>query len=188
MDPIAVTVEPGLEVTGPEPLRLAYWIGTFPESPRQNIVLGGVTFCRGLGQADAQGRLQGPRGAIVHLSEAELESVKKAVADRVVRWAGRRAQILTRRAPTQYRAAPGDVPLAQYLYCIPVAEAAALDPVAWRTQRPPPMWPPRKPEDPPGVPWDDDAKPDVPEPTGPGEPLEGPEPDYEEDDRDRPGG
>ena len=139
----AVTVDPQLPGLEEKEVTRAYWCGTLPNSPRQNVVLGGVTFCKGMGPTDEQGRLHGPPGSIVHLTAGALQRVKDAVMDRVVHVSGARRSVVTRAART-FRTQPGDVPLAKYLYMIDVEEAASVDPIGWRAALPTPMWSPAR--------------------------------------------
>jgi hypothetical protein len=109
--------------------RVRYWMGTFPSCPIQNVTAGGHVFQRftGTPTLDAHGRPdhEPPAGCYNDLDEDQVERVKMGVELRVMRWMGvgaddgdqktRRAIILMSDAPG-FKPAPGDEPLAKYLY------------------------------------------------------------------------
>jgi len=148
-----------VQVTAPKrvaesaPLTHEYWYGTLADSPRQNYSIGGVVFPLFDGAVDLGENGELPSGTRMgkraHLSDAQIEAIKKDVLNFVVRWqtvanegqpwqSSRRGDVLDVRgadpkfaphdkdgkAVLTYRAPlahePQDEPFGRYIYLYPV--------------------------------------------------------------------
>jgi hypothetical protein len=115
--------------------RIRYWMGTFPSCPVQNVTAGGHVFQRfsGCPTLDAHGRPdhEPPAGCYNELDETQVKNVIAGVSLRVLRWIGegdaKRGIVLMRDAPG-YKVAPGDEPLAKYLYMTTGERSETLPP------------------------------------------------------------
>jgi hypothetical protein len=132
---VTVKVEPLGEDSDANAPRTRYWMGTTPKSPIQNITAGGQSFPRFSGTPVFDARGQPDRdltlGTYNELTAKQVETVKHAVAARIVRRIGsgddRRAIVMMRDAPS-YRVEPGDEPLAKYVYMAACARGEELPP------------------------------------------------------------
>ena len=109
-----------------------YWCGTFDDSPVQNVSLAGVSFSRQSERTiDQEGSMKTKRiprrGQRNFLTEDQYAAVLKAADSRVVRWTGRDEKNRIGRViikDARYKPQNNDVPFNQYVYCVPVDEAA----------------------------------------------------------------
>jgi len=154
-----------------------YWCGTLRGGPYQNTVKGYVSFCSHKGTLD-QSRMNGERGNIVPLTQAQLDETIKRVKRHVVRMRGSKGKgRMISMAPggsrDHYVQHPDDVPLGAFLYIVPVLDVM---PEGWRASNPPPLWSEDRAEAP-----DDDLPSRTPARSQPSAPSEStPEPDADE--------
>lgn len=139
----------------------AYWIGTMPDCPLENIHAGGFLFPRFTGDHITAGGDLIPEhrrnhGIIAHMSEAQVTTVKEAVRLRMVRVLGvdrtgaefedlegapkptrkPTAVIIMRDGPKcaegyKYSPLRGDVPLARFVYMHRAANISIVDGKNW---------------------------------------------------------
>lgn len=138
-----------------------YWVGVLDDCPIQNVTVGGITFPLFVGEAsltdkcefvDGKGSLE--RGGLAFLTDDQMDFVTKAVSMKVMRTSGKGTpayipplgrrkkakKIMRKRASLvardeNYRARPGDVPLAAYLFMYRTSEMDFNS----RNQEPEPM-------------------------------------------------
>lgn len=128
--PKPVTVQIELEAPAPESPKRRYWIGTMPDSPVQNITLGGVTFHRYVGKferADGSIDPRTPRGDVVWIDDTRRARIEREVKSKLLRVRGGRRVVVSRITPPQreFRAMPGDEPLAYYVYMVELPEGVS---------------------------------------------------------------
>jgi len=95
--------------------RRPYWLGTLPDSPVQNITVGGVRFVRATGPMNGDHEFTNPPGQVVQLTEEQVERIKEHLGFLVVRQFGHDRRVLDKQSPT-YRYQEGDEYLGRYLY------------------------------------------------------------------------
>lgn len=143
-EPRFPTKDPGPEDKAPQVREVdsvAYWCGTFPDSPFINLEIGGVDFHHVTEKVvDAPGsyktRRYPSRGSIQYLSPEKAEGVRKAAEDLVVRRRGPVATML-RKSDRRYRAHVGDKPIGEFVYFLTVDDAVSNLGANWRESEPP---------------------------------------------------
>ena len=134
IDPVKVQIE-NLEVEEESP----YLIGITDEAPFHVIYAGGMDFPRNeesvVVKDDGTTERTPQRGKVIQLSERRLEALKDAIVRRYVRSRGSSAIIHDTEEP-RFSPRAGDVPLATYIYMIPVKDSM---PHNWRTASHEPM-------------------------------------------------
>lgn len=138
--PLTITV-PLDQIQVEEEISEDYWLGTMPNCPLQNIVLGGVSFPSFTGVLRYAPKTLDPiypetRGAVVKLSSRELKVILDRVPLYFVRRRGSQVSIVSKTS-RQFRPAAGDVPVAAYLYLVRLSDAMPID---WRRRTPEPMY------------------------------------------------
>ena len=113
-----------------------FWIGVIEKCPYGVVHLNAMDFPRETEEVrqDEAGTTQRipQKGKIVTLELSRIDLIKKAVMSKVIRKVGARPLLLTTKA-TYYRPNASDIPLAKFVYMIPVREVMphnfrALDP------------------------------------------------------------
>lgn len=129
----------------------SYWFGVLPDCPFQNVSVGGITFHTFTEKVEHKdGKLMTQRtkrpGAVVELEAHVIEKVEKLLGRlKIRRLAERRAEVIDPEAKHRnplmgYRPHAGDVPLADFLYFIPVEEAHEIAGVQWSDTYKPPCY------------------------------------------------
>ncbi len=103
-----------------------FWIGVISECPYGVVHLNAMDFPREteeVRQDEDSGTTQRiPRkGKIVTLELSRIERIKEAVLSKVIRKVGARPLLLTKKA-AHYRPSSNDIPLAKFVYMIPIKE------------------------------------------------------------------
>lgn len=108
--------------------RKAWWVGTLAGAPVENVTVGGISFPRRTDLVGTDGDGQTTRssrpGAIVHLTDAEVARIHKALPNKVVRSIRRPDGTVSRAALYDVRGTPdvpfspgeGDEPLARFVF------------------------------------------------------------------------
>jgi hypothetical protein len=136
--PVSIDVDPSSLIVAPIP-RSPFWVGAYDDCP-ELVTPAGFEFPKFSGSVergdDGTAKLapRTHRGAVLMLSESDVETIKERVMDQVVvpRPNGRR--IVSRKDRT-YRPAPDHRPLGMYVY---MAALSAPDAVARAASAPPP--------------------------------------------------
>ena len=116
-----------------------YWLGTTANCPIQNVSIAGVTFHSFTGRMTHDSKLRPilpeTRGMVVELTDDKIQEIIARAKKHFVRSRGSTAYLVQSNS-RGYRAMPGDVPVARYLYIQRTASAKVLD---WRRTEPAPM-------------------------------------------------
>lgn len=133
------------------PARRRYWCGLTPDAPMDHDSRGGVEFQKfdNYPEWDEKGNLLNPsqvqRGKVLELTDAQVDLIKKRVANIVLRigtTADGRRYIIERihldsvPADKGYTPQAHDAPLGHFLFMLPIADSM---PVGWRQEVPAPM-------------------------------------------------
>jgi len=105
-----------------------YRIGTKEGSPRQNYTVAGICFPLYIERLEEQGGetvRSREYGVVIDITDPEVEAIKKAVSRRVVREEGARRDI-HEIGSVGYQPNPNDVPMADFLYMVPVEEGQSI--------------------------------------------------------------
>lgn len=118
------------------PRRMEFWIGTLAKCPFQNLTVAGQTFHRYTEKVEhPDGSLRTKRtprnGAVVALDEAQVKLLRERIDASVIRPNGRNPILINRDAETfnpmrAYQPREGDTPLGEFIYMVPVDEAATV--------------------------------------------------------------
>lgn len=124
----------GSHAVGAQP----YWVGTLPECPKQNVVLGGIDFPQYTEQIiDQEGGLtqrNRRNGDVKYLTADQVKAIKAAGKRKVVRSQGALTTILNT-DHKRYRPHTNDKPLGQFVYLVPLDDMNKLGPM-WRDEVP----------------------------------------------------
>ena len=102
-----------------------FWIGVIEECPYGVVHLNAMDFPRETEEVrqDEAGITQRipQKGKIVTLELSRIDRIKEAVLSKVIRKVGARPLLLTKNA-SHYRPSSNDIPLAKYVYMIPIKD------------------------------------------------------------------
>jgi hypothetical protein len=118
----------------------AYFVGTLPNSPFQNITLGGVCFPQftsdiTFGKESNIASQNRHNGDVLQLDGEEIDRIKNAAKRKVVRWNANSSRAFLAEKDERYRPMSSDKPIGEYVYLISVQDASKWD-ANWRDKHP----------------------------------------------------
>ena len=99
-----------------------YHVGVKPECPKQNLVLGGICFSlytERVSVANGETNRSRISGSIEHLTDSQVETIKKAASRKVFRMEGASKPLLDT-ASAHYSPDASDELVARFVYMIPM--------------------------------------------------------------------